>query len=357
MKTAIILIAIVHGLIHLLGFLKAFRLAEIQQLSLSISPSLGWVWLLAVILFMAFAILRFLENPVSGYVGILAVIISQLLIFSVWQDAKFGTIPNIFILFASIQMLFISNWNQKLENEKVAFQEKIKSVKLRQISELPEPVIKWLKQIGFNETHPMIMAEIHQRAEMKMNPDQKDWKAATAFQLTRLSSPAFHWEVEMQMLPGIKIFGRDQCLNGKGEMVIRLGGIFPIVDEKGEKIDEGSIQRLLGELVWIPSLALHPAISWQALNENSAKATLTIGETTGAGTFFFDEKGDFIRFEALRFYENKPESKRFPWILTVQEYSTFQDIRVPSKMLATWRLEKGDWTWLNLTIAEIKYKF
>ncbi|MCS5491657.1 DUF6544 family protein [Algoriphagus limi] len=357
MKTAIILIAILHGLIHLLGFLKAFKFAQIEQLTAPISPALGWVWLLGTILFLVFAILGFLENPSAGYFGILAVLISQVLIFSVWQDAKFGTIPNIIILITAIQMLFISNWNQKLEDEKAAFREKTESVELRKIRELPKPLIKWLNRIGFDETNPMTMAEIHQSAELKMKPSQDDWKLATAFQLTRVNYPAFHWEVEMQMLPGIKIFGRDQCLNGKGEMLILLGGIFPIVEEKGEKIDEGSIQRLLGELVWIPSLALHPAISWQELDGNSAKASLTIGETIGTGTFFFDENGDFIRFEALRFYENKPESKRFPWILTVQEYSTFQGIKIPSTMRATWRFEENDWTWLKLKIENIQYDF
>jgi hypothetical protein len=41
------MLLVVHGLIHLLGFAKAVRLADLPQLTEPISPFLGAVWLLA----------------------------------------------------------------------------------------------------------------------------------------------------------------------------------------------------------------------------------------------------------------------------------------------------------------------
>ncbi|MBL0342793.1 MAG: hypothetical protein IPP71_19025 [Bacteroidetes bacterium] len=41
----------VHGMIHILGFAKAYNIGEIPQLSKHISKPMGIVWLLVVVLF------------------------------------------------------------------------------------------------------------------------------------------------------------------------------------------------------------------------------------------------------------------------------------------------------------------
>ena len=357
MKTALLLFVCLHGLIHLMGFVKAFKLAEITALSQPISTSSGLLWLLSALLFLGFAVGAFFEKPYASYLGISAVLLSQILIFTVWQDAKFGSIANLILLLAAIQMIFLANWEKKVSAEKLMFQNSREIPELKKLEELPSVIQNWLKNSGFEESRPPVSAQIHQTAQIKMKPDQAEWKEAKAFQISSLNPPGFHWQVEMTMAPGIKIYGRDQFVSGNGEMLIRLAGIFPIVNEIGEKIDEGSLQRFLGELVWMPSLALHPEISWKELGENAAEATLKINQTTGKGSFYFDDSGNFVRFEALRFYENKPDSKRFPWILTVEAYQEFEGVRIPSKMKATWRLPEGDWTWLQLQIDSLSYQY
>ncbi len=190
---------------------------------------------------------------------------------------------------------------------------------------------------------------------MKLKPKQQKWYTAKAIQYVTTGNPAFIWTVKMKMSPIIKIKGRDKLVNGKGEMLIKLNGLIPVVNEKGEKINEGSLQRYLGELVWYPSAATNQHIQWDAIDDFSAKATITHKGTTGSGIFYFNEQGDVVKFSALRFMGNKPGSKRLEWIITVNDYAVFEGIKVPAKMEASWKLEKGDWTWLKLEIDEIKY--
>jgi len=52
---------------------------------------------------------------------------------------------------------------------------------------------------------------------------------------------------------------------------------------------------------------------------------------------------------------NDENSRRYEWIILVEEQKIFEGIKVPSKMTATWKLDEGDWTWLKLEINEIKY--
>jgi len=113
------------------------------------------------------------------------------------------------------------------------------------------------------------------------------------------------------------------------------------------------LQRYIGELVWFPSLALSPLIEWEEIDDFSAKATIKYSGTCACGTFYFNENGDFIKFITLRYMEN--EDKKYPWILTVDGYSKFEGIKIPSKMKATWKLDKGDWTWLDLEILDAKH--
>ncbi|MDZ7715333.1 MAG: DUF6544 family protein [Balneolaceae bacterium] len=85
------------------------------------------------------------------------------------------------------------------------------------------------------------------------------------------------------------------------------------------------------------------------------KATMTYRGTTGSGTFLFNDKGALVKFSAMRYKDNIPGAKRYEWLLTVDDYSVFEGIKVPSRMQATWKLDEGDWTWLNLEITGLQY--
>ena len=98
MKTLFFIIILLHGLIHLMGFAKAFDLAEISELTLPISRKWGAVWLIAALTLILSGVL-WLTNISSWWISaIIGVIISLVLVFTFWQDARFGSIPNLIIL-------------------------------------------------------------------------------------------------------------------------------------------------------------------------------------------------------------------------------------------------------------------
>ena len=61
MRIFFFLLLTIHALIHLLGFVKAFRLAEVGQLTQSISKPAGAAWLATSILLLLGAILFLLK--------------------------------------------------------------------------------------------------------------------------------------------------------------------------------------------------------------------------------------------------------------------------------------------------------
>lgn len=360
MKYIFSILIIIHGAIHLMGFVKGFKFAENQNLSSDISKTAAIFWLLACVLF-AISAIGFLLGKNFWLVFVIpALVISSVLIIGTWRDAKFGMIPNLIIVVVVTISFSSSCMNKMIKRETQVILSAIPITESNFISDsdmkkLPAPVSKWLYHTGMAGKPVIQSAYIQQNALMRMKPEKTDWIPAKAEQYTVMDVPAFIWKVNMSMSPWIKIRGRDKFVEGKGEMLIKLNSLINIAKENGHRMDEGSLQRYLGELVWFPSLALSPYITWEAIDSYSAKATMSYKGTRGNGTFYFNEEGDFIKFVALRFKGNKEDSKAYPWILTVDNYAVFEGIKVPSKMKATWKLEEEDWTWLDLEITSIQY--
>ncbi len=95
MKTAIAIFMTVHGIIHLLGFLKAFNFIKLKGLNMPISKPAGIVWLLSFVLFAATVNLFISGNGYYVGVGFTGVLFSQVVIIQSWKEAKYGTVPNI----------------------------------------------------------------------------------------------------------------------------------------------------------------------------------------------------------------------------------------------------------------------
>lgn len=91
-------VVLVHGLIHLMGFCKAFGLAELPQLTQPISRPMGLVWLGAAALVMASVVAFFVWPRGWWVIGAAALVVSEIVVVTAWRDAKFGTVANVILL-------------------------------------------------------------------------------------------------------------------------------------------------------------------------------------------------------------------------------------------------------------------
>jgi len=360
MRIVFSVILSLHALIHLMGFLKAYEVITVDTISQPIPRAYGIVWLLAFLLF-ALTLLLFLRHVdywwISAFVGVL---ISQFLILIYWNDAKYGSLINLFVLVWTIVGYMSINFGRMVYEERHEMLQLSKNaipqlVTHDAIAHLPEPVGRWLTVSGVVGRPVVNNVYLEQQAMMRLKPEQKDWHSATANQLFTLNPPSFNWSVELQMGAGMEVVGRDKLENGEGEMLIKLFSTIPLANEKrNPKIDQASLQRFLAEIVWFPWGALSPYISWSAIDANSAMATLEFEGTTGNGIFHFAENGEFEKFTALR-YMDKGDHQPTPWVVVAKESKQINGIRVPVDLSAVWQLEDQDWTWLKLMVTDIQY--
>ncbi|MCJ7757943.1 MAG: hypothetical protein MUP24_07315, partial [Gillisia sp.] len=207
MKTAFLIILFLHGIIHILGFVKSYHLAEVPQLSLDIPKSLGNIWLFCSILLLAIFILMIFNKPWWPFFAIAAVILSQTLIVLYWQDTKYGTILNIIILSVSIPATGKFQFDNMVQKEAKELLSNISEKNAEKINKddlahLPEIVQKWMENSGVEGKQKIVSVRLKQKGELKTKPEGK-WMPFTAEQYFDVENPAFVWVTDVTAFSGI----------------------------------------------------------------------------------------------------------------------------------------------------------
>jgi len=90
-----------HGVVHFLGVVKGFGIAEVPQLTQPISRLGGVGWLAAGLSMLLTAGLLGASSPTWLWVAPVAAVLSQAMIVSSWSDAKAGTLFNVLLVVAA----------------------------------------------------------------------------------------------------------------------------------------------------------------------------------------------------------------------------------------------------------------
>jgi hypothetical protein len=360
MRIVLIILIGIHGIIHFFGFLKAFEILEFNEISQPISKTLGIFWLLTFLLFAIALILILVHSEFWWLSGFLAVIISQVLIFSYWGDAKFGTIANIFILMAVLIGYSSFNFKEKIKGEIITLFEnsQLKTqdiVTEKSLLDLPPIVRMWLSNSGIIGEKLISNVYLTQELQLKLKPEQKTWNNGTAEQYFTIQPPAFNWNISTEMNSMLSVVGRDKFEDGKGEMIIKLLSLIPVANAKNnEKVNQATLQRYLAEMVWFPSASLSQYIEWETIDDYSARATMEHKGTKGSGEFHFDKDGNFVKFVAMR-YKDSNDDEPIKWTVTATKNEEKNGIKIPVECEASWESENGKWTWLKLKVTDIQY--
>jgi len=359
MRVLFFLFIVLHGLLHSLGFLKAYQISEIKDLTLPITRPMGMFWLLGGLLFLITALLFIFGSPYWWIAGLISGIASQILTIMFWQDAKFATLPNLFILLICLLAYGGFRFDGMVKHETALLIQQNKESIFSDptpLDALPLPVSRWLKKSGALYQDIPHTVFVEQELEMQLSPDQEDWYKATATQQFTLDPPGFIWDVNVEMNPFMYVAGRDKLQNGEGEMLIKLYSLLAVVHEKNNpRVNEATVQRYLAELCWFPAAALGSNIKWQEIDSRSARATITYGEKTASGIYTFTENGDIQQFTCMRYRDTQKDAKKLAWTAEILQVEEHNGIRIPTAMQATWELPDRDWTWLKLNVSNIQY--
>lgn len=347
-----------HGLIHLIGFLKSQGFLPSEQLAYDISQSRGILWLASGLIFLVTLSIYIMGSRYWWSFGLLAVIVSQVLITMHWKDAWFGTTANLIILIGCL--IGWSYWQHDWSSEKEATHQFLSATDLvpstdLHIDDMPPLVGQWLSRSGVLNRDPIENVKLEQRGKMRLKAGA-DWTSFTAKQWFSLHPPGFLWIAQVGN-PGsfMQFLGKDAFSNGKGSMTIKLWGLIPVVQARGQDIDQGSMVRYLAESIWLPSHFLSRSCTWTPINGNRVQVKFEIEEQTIEGEFGFSNSGELISFSSMRYYDATNQLEKWIADINPDSYQTFEGVRIPTKASITWSLNNGDFHWLDLEIVHAKY--
>lgn len=358
MKAAWVVLIIVHGLIHLLGFIKAFGLAPVEQLTQQISKPAGVVWLLSFVLFALTALLFALDRQSWFWVGIAACLISQTLIIYWWHDAKFGTIANVIILSVALFGYSARRFYSAYERDVREAMHQLPSVKQDLLTEadiahLPEPVKRYLRYTKCIGQSKVKRFKIEFRG--KMRKDEKSaWMPFTSEQYNFLDAGArlFFMCAEMKNLP---VAGFHRLVEGRATMDIRLFSLFRVQYQEGPEMNIAETVTFFNDMCCLaPATLIDPRIHWAEISEDHVKATFVNQGNSISAELFFNVTGQLINFVSDDRYA-ADAGKRLPWSTPLSSYRDINGFRLAGYAEAIYTYPAGDLTYGVFEVVDIIY--
>lgn len=222
-------------------------------------------------------------------------------------------------------------------------------VRASELALLPPVVRRWLEVSGVVGRPRATIARLQQKGELRTSPDGA-WMPASAQQHVAVTNPGFVWKVDVRMMGVMPIVGRDKYVNGEGFMLIKAGGLVNVVNASGTSIDQGAMLRYLGEIVWFPSAALAPYITWEQLDESRARSTMRDRGQSVTGVFTFNAAGHVESFAADRFFKDRLEK----WVVPISEWKDVRGVIIPVRGDVVWKLAGGDFNYYRWQILDVE---
>jgi hypothetical protein len=357
MRIAIAILVLLHGLIHLMGFTKAFGFAQITAISSRISKPMGMVWLLATLLFTVSAILLFANKPEWWMIAVPAALLSQAAITKSWHDAKFGTIVNFIIMVAVV--LSWSNWQfehrfrsdvrHQLERQGIIQPGLVTEADL---STLPPSIQRYLRACGVVGKPRVLNMRLEFEGEMREKG--KDFFPFHSVQYNFFDdySRLFFMTAWMK---GMQVPGYHRYAGQHASMDIRLFGLFPVVRQSGPVMDKTETVTLFNDICLLaPAALIDPRISWEARDSLSTKAIFTNGDITISAILFFNAEGQLVNFIS----EDRTDvnaNLQIPFSTPVHRWQMIDGRQVIDEGDAVWHYPDGPFVYGKFRLKRIEY--
>jgi uncharacterized protein DUF6544 len=219
------------------------------------------------------------------------------------------------------------------------------------LADLPEPVRRYLRYAGVVGRPFPGTVWLRRTGTMRLGPR---WLPFDAEEHYSVQPPGFVWAGTARLGPFPVARARDMYAGGEGRMLVKAASLWPVVDASSEQMDQGEMLRYLNEMTWFPAAFLAGNISFQAVDDSSARVTLTDHGRAATATMFFDTQGRLTDFVAQR-YRTPDSSDPDTWSTPVTGYGEFEGLRLPVTSKAIYKLPGRDLEYITVTLTDLHY--
>jgi hypothetical protein len=363
MTTVFAIVLVVHGLVHLVGFVKAFGLADLPQLTQPISPLPGALWLLAALLFVSAAAALFVWPRGWWAIGACAIVVSMVVILPSWTDAKFGAIGNLVALIAVV-FGFLAQGPVSLRaayerdvDRALAHLAPAEPVSDEDLARLPTPVQRYLRRAGIVGQPRVRSFHVRMHGRIRNGRDAR-WMPLAAEQYNVVDEPARLFFLSGSMFT-IPVHGYHRYIGPSATMTVKAAALVPVVQVSGDEMNQGETVTMFNDMcIMAPATLIDPAIVWEPVDDRTARASFTNAGRTIRAELSFNEAGELRNFWSDDRYQTSPDGKsvtKMRWSTPLTGYRSFGPVRLASGGEARWHQPSGEYVYIELTFDDIQY--
>jgi hypothetical protein len=166
-------------------------------------------------------------------------------------------------------------------------------VDFAELAGLPTPVERYLRLV-LEDGAPLIASvQLAHEGTFNSKDDGEDWKPFTSTQRVVMQPRGFVWNATIRMAPGVSARVHDAYVDGEGILRASMAGLKDVMHLRDrDALARGELMRFVAESPWYPT-ALLPSegVAWEAVDDRTARATITDGAHTVTLTFGFGDDG------------------------------------------------------------------
>lgn len=364
MRYLLLFLIVIHGLIHLMGFAKAFNYGSMTQLRHPIPPAAGVVWLAVALLFLAAAGLVLTHQDNWFWAALPAVALSQVLIVMVWSDAKFGTVANLIIFAAAVTAALASRPDAYHNRYNAVIRDSIRNqadatlVSEADLTQLPALIQTYLRISG-----AVGRPKISNFRVVFTGQFRNGFKAPPmnfrSEQVNTLNPPVRAFLMQARMY-GLPLEGFHLFQSGHATMQIKLASAFTVADAGGPRMDQSETVTFFNDLcLFAPAALIDDALSieWKEDGPATVRATFSLAGQKIHALLKFNDRGELIDFVSEdRFLSADGKTyQQYPWSTPVSAYEERDGRRVPSRAETIWHMPEGPFTYGTFNLVEVEY--
>jgi hypothetical protein len=353
----------VHGLIHLLGAAKAFSWAALPQLTQPISPVLGALWLLSMLIFLAAAAALFFWPRGWWAIGAAAVVISMIAIAPSWADAKVGGLANGVVLLGVV-FGFLSQGPFSLRAEYERDLETYlpgpaspAAVNDDDLAHLPSLVQRYLRAAGVVGQPRVRNFRVRLRGRIR-NGSAGRWMPFESEQYNVVDPPARMFYLGASMF-AIPIQGYHRYVGSSASMRVKAAALVPVAEAAGAEMTQSETVSLFNDMcLMAPATLIDPAIEWMAIDANMVRGRFTNAGHTIQADLSFNAAGELTNFVSDDRYQASTAGtgmRRVRWSTPITAYRNYGAVRLPSGGEGRWHDPDGEYAYIELAIDDVRY--
>jgi hypothetical protein len=215
---------------------------------------------------------------------------------------------------------------------------------------LPAPVQRYLQKSGIVGKQSTLFARMRFQGEFRRGPEHK-WMPMISEQYNRIDQPARLWYAMMKFMPLVNFFVRDAYNSGEGTMYAKLTPWYTMFDEHGPGLTQGELLVALNDMVFFPSAFLSANVTWESLDDRSARAYLATPDKTVSGVFYFDSQDDVVDFVGKRY--SMSDKAYLMWSTPFAGHQEIDGIRIPTEGSAMWHTRGDSNSYVRVSLVSV----